>query len=491
MLGFVALVSLAAYLITPETAAGPAGDPLGFRVQPALPRAGADAVAGGGCRWRRRSSASPAARIAVVSRAGRRARRHGGAAAAVARAHAAGAIVIGGGASRWSRRPIALAPTGSRVARMRGRRDRGSCVLAGAAGAGYALQRHYLRGRYAYHPGVSYLAPVWALFRTVHDARVGVVGTFGGFFSYPLYGLDDSNRVTVRRPARPARIVHADRHLRSMAGPGERRPLELPHHHTRTRPVAPAGAQRLPRNAPGRHPTRPPQPVYRELALGQPIVVYRAPRSARLPAPAGKLSSVDYDYYRRSSRRPRAARDRVGPLPAARRRRRGSRRRRAHARRGAASARRSSRPRTPGKVAELDAAGLHGAMRELEAINELIGRVGSYASLRFATDTADPARGALLQLVQERATEIETLLLFFELEWAAVDDDRAEELLAADAPGPLPPPPAQRAPLPPPPALRERGEDPRREVDLEPGRLEPAVRRAGRGAAGRPSTTRS
>ncbi len=83
-----------------------------------------------------------------------------------------------------------------------------------------------------------------------------------------------------------------------------------------------------------------------------------------------------------------------------------------------------------GKVAELDQAGLHDAMRELEAINELIGRVGSYASLRFAVDTADPARGALLQLVQERATEVETLLLFFELEWAALEDDRAEELLA-------------------------------------------------------------
>jgi oligoendopeptidase F len=83
-----------------------------------------------------------------------------------------------------------------------------------------------------------------------------------------------------------------------------------------------------------------------------------------------------------------------------------------------------------GKVAELDQAGLHDAMRELEAINELVGRVGSYASLRFAVDTADPAHGALLQLVQERATEVETLLLFFELEWAAVEDDRAEALLS-------------------------------------------------------------
>jgi oligoendopeptidase F len=85
-----------------------------------------------------------------------------------------------------------------------------------------------------------------------------------------------------------------------------------------------------------------------------------------------------------------------------------------------------------GKVAELDAAALGTAMGELEAIHDLIGRAGSYAGLQFATDTADPARGALLQLVQERATEIETLLLFFELEWAAVDDAQADELLAFD-----------------------------------------------------------
>jgi oligoendopeptidase F len=84
-----------------------------------------------------------------------------------------------------------------------------------------------------------------------------------------------------------------------------------------------------------------------------------------------------------------------------------------------------------GKLSELDAAKLAGAMQELAVINELVGKAGSYASLRFATDTADSARGALLQLVQERATEIETKLLFFELEWAALDDGRAEELLAA------------------------------------------------------------
>ena len=84
-----------------------------------------------------------------------------------------------------------------------------------------------------------------------------------------------------------------------------------------------------------------------------------------------------------------------------------------------------------GRVAELDAEQLERAMRELEQIEDLVGRAGSYASLRFSTDTADPERGALLQRVQERATEIETKILFFELEWAAVDDERADAVLAA------------------------------------------------------------
>jgi oligoendopeptidase F len=86
--------------------------------------------------------------------------------------------------------------------------------------------------------------------------------------------------------------------------------------------------------------------------------------------------------------------------------------------------------RYAGKVGELDIMGLAQAMHELERIHELIGRAASYASLRFSTDTADPTRGALLQRVQERGTEVETKLLFFDLEWAALDDKHADELLA-------------------------------------------------------------
>ncbi len=85
--------------------------------------------------------------------------------------------------------------------------------------------------------------------------------------------------------------------------------------------------------------------------------------------------------------------------------------------------------RHAGKLGELDSAGLAEAMSELAVIYELVGRAGTYAGLRFSTDTADPANGALLQMVQERETAIETTLLFFELEWAALPEERAEELL--------------------------------------------------------------
>ncbi|MGH2843551.1 MAG: M3 family oligoendopeptidase [Solirubrobacteraceae bacterium] len=88
--------------------------------------------------------------------------------------------------------------------------------------------------------------------------------------------------------------------------------------------------------------------------------------------------------------------------------------------------------RHAGRVAELDPEGLRAAMQELAAINELAGKAGTYAMLRFTTDTADPARGALLAKMQERITAAETELLFCELEWAALDDQRAEELLRGD-----------------------------------------------------------
>ncbi|MFI4990645.1 MAG: M3 family oligoendopeptidase [Solirubrobacterales bacterium] len=88
--------------------------------------------------------------------------------------------------------------------------------------------------------------------------------------------------------------------------------------------------------------------------------------------------------------------------------------------------------RYAGKLDRIDSPALVEAMQELAAIYDLVGRAAAYASLRFSTDTADPAIGALLQLAQERGTAIETTLLFFELEWAELDDDRAEQLLSGE-----------------------------------------------------------
>jgi oligoendopeptidase F len=85
-----------------------------------------------------------------------------------------------------------------------------------------------------------------------------------------------------------------------------------------------------------------------------------------------------------------------------------------------------------GKVAELDGTGLLAAMERLGRLSELVGRALNFAHLRFAADTEDPEIGALLQRSSERATQIQKRLVFFELEWVAIDDERAEELLATD-----------------------------------------------------------
>jgi len=63
-------------------------------------------------------------------------------------------------------------------------------VALGAAAIGWAVQRDYLRSRYADGSRVQGAAYAWA--RTVGDQRIG----FAGFFQqYPLYGTDLSNRV--------------------------------------------------------------------------------------------------------------------------------------------------------------------------------------------------------------------------------------------------------------------------------------------------------
>ena len=85
-----------------------------------------------------------------------------------------------------------------------------------------------------------------------------------------------------------------------------------------------------------------------------------------------------------------------------------------------------------GQIATLDAAGLADVMTSLAEVQELMSRAGHYGMLSFSENTADPERGALIQRMQEESTTIGTKLLFIDLEFAALDDEAANTLLADD-----------------------------------------------------------
>ncbi len=78
-----------------------------------------------------------------------------------------------------------------------------------------------------------------------------------------------------------------------------------------------------------------------------------------------------------------------------------------------------------GRVASLSAAELAEALRELEAIYEKMGGLSAYATLHWTTNTADPARGALLQRINEADAKLDQTLLFFTLEWTQLSDEAA------------------------------------------------------------------
>jgi len=72
-------------------------------------------------------------------------------------------------------------------------------------------------------------------------------------------------------------------------------------------------------------------------------------------------------------------------------------------------------------------------LRELEAISEAMGRVGSYAMLLYASDTSREAYRNLQQTAEQRGTEIQNALLFFHLEWLTLEEDAAARLVADPA----------------------------------------------------------
>src|SRR5208282_6116207 len=82
-----------------------------------------------------------------------------------------------------------------------------------------------------------------------------------------------------------------------------------------------------------------------------------------------------------------------------------------------------------GRLSDLSGAKLAAAIGEYERIDEILGRLSSYAQLLFAGDSTDAAVGKFYQTVTERVTAISSHLLFFTLELNRLDEATLEAKL--------------------------------------------------------------
>src|SRR4029450_9445227 len=89
------------------------------------------------------------------------------------------------------------------------------------------------------------------------------------------------------------------------------------------------------------------------------------------------------------------------------------------------------RERYYGRVAELTPAELLEAIEERERIESIFTRAIYFAHLQFATDMNDSPRGALVARLTEKGATIDTQLLFFGLELAALEEEQADVFLVS------------------------------------------------------------
>ncbi|MGM0589974.1 MAG: M3 family oligoendopeptidase [Bacteroidota bacterium] len=85
-----------------------------------------------------------------------------------------------------------------------------------------------------------------------------------------------------------------------------------------------------------------------------------------------------------------------------------------------------------GNVGALDAEGMHEALREYEQILEKVYKIRSFAHLQWATNTENASYGKFLQETTELASELSQQLVFFNVEWLAVSDVKAQEIIESE-----------------------------------------------------------
>lgn len=76
--------------------------------------------------------------------------------------------------------------------------------------------------------------------------------------------------------------------------------------------------------------------------------------------------------------------------------------------------------------------GLGAALRQYEALEEVLGRIISFAGLTYFSDTSDPARAKFYGDIQSKVTDISSHLLFFPLEINRIDNAVIDEAIASD-----------------------------------------------------------
>ena len=70
------------------------------------------------------------------------------------------------------------------------------------------------------------------------------------------------------------------------------------------------------------------------------------------------------------------------------------------------------------------------SIQEFEALEELIGKIVSFAGLVYAGDTSDPKRAKLYGDIQQKMTDASTHLIFYSLELNRIDDAMIEKAMA-------------------------------------------------------------
>lgn len=85
-----------------------------------------------------------------------------------------------------------------------------------------------------------------------------------------------------------------------------------------------------------------------------------------------------------------------------------------------------------GKIEGLDARSFKHMLDEYESILDLSGKIGSFAYLQWSTDTGNTDYGKLVAETNELSSEISQKLVFLDVEWLKLSDEKAQQLIESE-----------------------------------------------------------